>query len=178
MYCEVAHFLRRILFQKSIWKDGELWTAIAGGVACYFWLHWDPSAIEKIRQHFGDILNVASIVFGFALAAIIFYIEAAGAWANNQRVQKTAERLVDWHVWTLLCLLALLAYILGLWALGRYLDNSKSWGVGLYAFLCFLILYCGFQILNHTLTVWWAFHRRSTLNQPPGNEAQKGESAS
>lgn len=172
MYYETIHFIRRIIFQKSIWKDGELWTAIAGGAGAFFWLCHDQSAIERIRQHFGDILNVTSIVFGFALAAIIFYIEAAAAWAKNPRVQKVAERLVDWHVWTLLCLLSLLAYILGLWALGRYLDNSKAWVVCLYALLCFQVLYCGFQILNHTLSVWWAFHRRNELNDPPNSEEE------
>lgn len=165
MYYEVGHFLRRFVFQKSLWKDGELWTAVIGGLASFFWLRYDPEAVEKIRQHFGDLLNVTSIVFGFALAAIIFYIEAAGSWAKNDRVQKVAERLVDWHVWTLICLLFQIAYILGLWALGCYLDSSHPWVVGLYAFLCFLVLYCGFQILNHTLTVWWAFHRRDRLSE-------------
>lgn len=173
MYSETLHFIRRIIFQKSVWKDGELWTAALGGIASLCWLHWDLSSIEKIRQHFGDILNVTSIVFGFALAAMIFYIEAAGTWATNSRVRKVAERLVDWHVWTLLCLLSLLSYILGLWALGQYLDNSKTWVIGLYAFLCFLVLYCGFQILNHTLTVWWAFHRRSALNHTPGSKPKE-----
>lgn len=170
MYLELAHFSRRIVCTRAFWKDGELWTAVVGGVACYCWLGADPSVVERIRQHFGDLLGVASIVFGFALAALLFYVQAAGEWATKPGVGKVAEKLVDWHVWTILCLLALIGYILGLWALGIYLDNQSVTGKMAYAFLAFLILYSGFQHLNHTLTIWWVFQNRGRLTKQSDEE--------
>lgn len=164
MYFELAQFARNVLFQKSLWKDGDLWTAVAGGFGGYFWFRYDPGMIEKIREHFGDLLSATSIVFGFALAALLFYIQAAGAWAKDERVSKVANKIVDWHVWTIICMLSLIAYLLGLWSFGHYLDNSSNLAFGLYAFLIFMFLYCGFQILNHTLTVWWSFRNRDKFN--------------
>ena len=164
MYYELGAFVHRVLFQKSIWKDGELWTAVVGGVAAYFWFRNDPAIIEKIRQHFGDLLSVTSIIFGFALAALLFYIQAAAAWSKDQKVTLVADKIVDWHVWTIVCMLFLIGYLLGLWSLGVYLDNSSHLALGFYAFLAFQLLYCGLQILNHTLTVWWSFKTRDRLN--------------
>lgn len=160
MYYELSMFMRRVLFRKSIWIDGEIWTALIGGTAAWFWFNHDPVMISRIRGHFDDLLSVTGIIFGFALAALLFYIQAAAAWAKDTRVSKVAEMIIDWHVWTVMCLLFLIAYVLGLWALGIYLDNSSRFAIGLYSFLVFQILYCGLQILNHTLTVWWAFRSR------------------
>jgi len=167
MYYELGVFLHRLLFQKSIWKDGELWTAVTGGVVAYFWFHHDQTMIGKVRQHFGDLLSATSIVFGFALAALLFYIQAAAAWSRDEKVARVAEEIVDWHVWTIVCLLFLIGYLLGLWSLGVYLDNSSDLAFGLYAVLAFQLLYCGLQILNHTLTVWWSFRTRGRLNSKP-----------
>ena len=86
MYFELSTFARRVLFQKSIWKDGELWTAVVGSFAAYFWFSYDLTMIEKVRQHFGDLLSATSIVFGFALAALLFYIQAAAAWAKDDKI--------------------------------------------------------------------------------------------
>jgi len=165
MYYELRKFGRHVLFQKSIWKDGELWTAVAGGVAAFFWFGDDPAMIEKVRQHFGDLLSATSIVFGFALAALLFYIQAAAAWAKDAKVASVADKIVDWHVWTIVCMLFLIGYLLGLWFFGVYLDNRSNLAYGLYAFLLFQLLYCGLQILNHTLTVWWSFRERGRLNK-------------
>jgi hypothetical protein len=156
-----------VLFKKSIWKDGELWTAFAAGVAAYFWFCHDPAIILKVRQHFGYLLSATSIVFGFVLAALLFYIQAAAAWARDAQVARVAEMIVDWHVWTIVCMLFLIGYLLGLWSLGVYLDNRSYLAFGLYAFLVFQLLYCGLQILNHTLTVWWSFRTRDRLNSKP-----------
>lgn len=163
MYYELGAFARRVMFQKSIWKDGELWTAVAGGVAAFVWFRHDPVVIEKVRQHFGDLLSATSIVFGFVLAALLFYIQAAAAWAKDTKVANVANKLVDWHVWTIVCMLFLIGYLLALWSFGVYLDNRTSPAFVLYAFLVFQILYCGFQILNHALTVWWSFRARDLL---------------
>jgi len=167
MYYELGAFGRRVLLQKSLWKDGDLWTAVVGGVAAYFWFCHDPVMIEKVRQHFGDLLSATSIVFGFALAALLFYIQAAAAWAKDERVARVADKIVDWHVWTIVCMLFLIAWLLGLWSFGVYLDNRSRLAFGLYAFLAFQLLYCGLQILNHTLTVWWTFRSRDRLNENP-----------
>lgn len=163
MYRELAYFGRHLLCQKSIWKDGELWTAVAGGVASYFWYQHDPGVLVHIRDHFGDLLSATSIVFGFALAALLFYIQAAAAWAKDEKVERVAEKIVDWHVWTILCMLGLIAYLLALWSVTIYLDHTSAAAFGLYAFLTFLLLYCGLQILNHTLTIWWSFRNRKKL---------------
>ncbi len=167
MYYELGLFCRRVLFQKSIWKDGELWTAVAAGLAAYFWFSHDPAIILKVRQHFGYLLSATSIVFGFALAALLFYIQAAAAWARDAQVTRVADKIVDWHVWTIVCMLFLIGYLLGLWSLGVYLDNRSCLAFGLYAFLVFQLFYCGLQILNHTLTVWWSFRTRDRLNSRP-----------
>jgi uncharacterized membrane protein YbjE (DUF340 family) len=164
MYYELGDFARRVLLQKSIWKDGELWTAIVGGIASYFWLRYDPAMIEKIRQHLGDLLSTTSIVFGFALAALLFYIQAAAAWSKDKQVEKVADKIVDWHVWTIVCLLILIGWLIGLWALGVYLDYTSWIATIPYAFLVFLLLYSGLQILNHALTIWWSFRNRDKLN--------------
>lgn len=164
MYYELATFVRRVLIQKSIWKDGELWTAIAGGIAAFIWFRQDPAIIEKVRQHFGDLLTATSIVFGFALAALLFYIQAAAAWAKDARVGRVADKIVDWHVWTIVCMLFLIGYLLALWSFGVYFDNRSTLALALYAFLTFQVLYCGLQILNHTLTVWWSYRNRDQLN--------------
>lgn len=164
MYCELWVFTRRVLFQKSIWTDGELWTSVLGGVAVYFWLRHDPTIIIGIRQHFGDLLSATSIVFGFALASLLFYIQAASAWSKDTKVARVADNIVDWHVWTIICMLFLLAYLLGLWSLGVYIDNRSRLALYLYSFLAFQLLYCGLQILNHTMTIWWSFRFRDRLN--------------
>jgi hypothetical protein len=164
MYHELGVFMRRVLFRKSIWTDGDLWTAVAGGIAAWFWFRHDPVVIGKMREHFGDLLSATSIVFGFALAALLFYIQAAAAWAKDTKVDRVADMIIDWHVWTIVCLLFLIGYMLGLWSLGIYLNNQLRLASGLYAFLVFQIIYCGLQILNHTLTVWWAFRTRDRIN--------------
>jgi len=164
MYYELAIFARHVLFKKPIWKDGELWTSLAGFAVAFFWFRRDPAMIEKVRQHFGDLLSATSIVFGFALAALLFYIQAAAAWAKNDKVASVANKIVDWHVWTILCMLLLIGYLLVLWSFGGYLDNRSNLSFGLYASLAFLLIYCGLQILNHTLTVWWSFRIRNRFN--------------
>jgi len=163
MYKELGRFICPVIFQKSIWKDGELWTAVAGGAAAFFWFRYDPTIIEKVREHFGDLLSATSIVFGFALAALLFYIQAAGVWAKDKRVTRIADKIVDWHVWTIVCILFLIGYLLLLWSFGVYLDNNSNLAFVLYAILAFQLLFCGFQILNHTLTIWWSFRNRKRL---------------
>src|SRR5437867_3094536 len=149
MYKELGVFIRHIACRKAIWKDGELWTAAIGAVVAGFWFYYQPQVIVRIRSHFGDLMSVTSIIFGFVLTALIFYIQASGSWSADERVQRVAHSLVNWHVWTILCLLSLIGYVLFLWAVGPYLTQGPVSGAIQYAALAFLILYIGFQILNH-----------------------------
>jgi hypothetical protein len=170
MYFELKNYMKEVIVQKSIWKDGEFWTALAGSVCAFFWYKYDPNIIQGIRNHFNDLLTITSIIFGFALAALLFYIQAAGEWAHEKKVIRVAEKIVDWHVWTIICMLALIAYTLVLWSFDRYLPPSNFLLPILYSVLTFLLLYCGFQILNHTLTVWWSFRSRERLAKAEGHK--------
>lgn len=165
MYYELNHFFQRVVFQKALWKDGDFWTALIGGIGAYFWFSSDPIAIASIREHLDDLLTTASILFGFAIASLLFYIQAVAAWVKTDGVARVADKIIDWHVWTILCLLFLLGYTLAIWAFSKYLTYGMPFVHILYAFLCFLILYCGLQILNHSLTIWWSFRNRSRLNR-------------
>ena len=164
MYKELSTFLNQIVRKRAIWKDGELWTALIVAVSAYIWMVFDSTVVGKIRLHFGELLSVTSIVFGFALAALLFYIQAAGAWVSDGNVVRIAKKIVDWHVWTLVCLLSLIAYIICLWALGTYIDNNSQLTRILHTVLVFNTVYVGLQILNHTLTIWWTFQSRDRLN--------------
>lgn len=164
MYFEFESFIKKVIFQKSIWKDGELWTSVVGAIGAFFWYQYDPEIIHKIRHHFNDLLTITSIIFGFALTALLFYIQAAGKWAKDKKVIIVAEKIVDWHVWTIICMLMLIGYTLALWCFDRYIPLGSPYLPILYSVLAFLLLYCGCQIFNHTLTVWWSFRNRDRLN--------------
>lgn len=169
MYSEINEFLSSVFHDRAYLKDGELWTALGLGLGTGLWCYLDSSAITGIRAHFGDLLSVTSIIFGFVLTTLFFYVQAAGSWADEPRVKKVAERLVDWHVWTIFCLLFQVGYILILWSFGKS-NVMPHWLLSiLYGFLAFLVSYSGFQILNHTLTVRWAFRKRHYLQtgKPP-----------
>jgi hypothetical protein len=166
MYRELGDFLWYMARHKPVWRDGELWTAAIGGVAAGVWFGCDATVVEAIRLHFADILTVASIIFGFASTTLVFYIQAASSWSKDARVERVAEKIVDWHVWTIICLLGLMGYSVLLWAFGCFL--TCPWAKGaVYGFLAFLGLYCGFQMVNHTLTVRWVFRRSSDLEDTP-----------
>ncbi|MDR1140305.1 MAG: hypothetical protein LBL62_01340 [Planctomycetaceae bacterium] len=160
MYSEFAEFCKQVVPQKAYWKDGELWTALIGGVGSFIWFQCDGEVIGLIRQNFGDLLNIVGIIFGFVLAALVFYIEAASNWADKDNVQKVADMIIDRHVWTVLCLLLLIGVILLVWVLGRYVSRIDWLNCLLHSFLVFGFLYCGFQVFNHVLTVWWHFRNR------------------
>ncbi len=173
MYYEIREFISKAVQDRVLWKDGEFWTALAVGAGIGVWCHFDADMITGIRSHFGDLLNVTGIVFGFVLTTLFFYVQAAGSWADDPKVKRVAERLVDWHVWTIFSLLMLIAYILFLWVFAK----PGSWPNCLlcvcYGILGFLVSYAGFQIVNHTLTVRWAFRKRHHLQtgKPPKTSA-------
>jgi hypothetical protein len=166
MYKEIGEFVWNVGFDRRLYKDGEFWTSLLIGAAMGYWIFIDPSWIDRIRSHFGDLLSVASIVFGFVLSTLFFYIQAAGTWANDKKVSAVAESLVDHHVWTIFSLLTFLAYIVLLWAFGKPEYFNHQWLTGIYSVLVFLGSYCGLQILNQVLTIRWAFRRRHRLLAP------------
>lgn len=174
MYKELGEFAWNVGFDRRLYKDGEFWTAVVVAAAMGAWFHLDPTWIGRIRGHFGDLLSVTSIVFGFVLSTLFFYIQAAGTWSKDKKVAAVANSLVDHHVWTVVSLLAFLGYIVLLWAFGTDRFFSTHWLTGLYTLLVFLGCYCGLQILNQVLTVRWAFKRSGRLLAPDsGRQASR-----
>lgn len=163
MYHELGEFLRHMGHRQKLWKDGELWTALVLGGLAGWLFYCDSATIETVRDKFGELLTVTSIIFGFVLTTLIFYIQAAGEWSRDPRVSRVAEKLVDWHVWTVMCLLVLVGLIILLWfAKGFFTAGTIRPAVSHAAFV-FLASYCSFQIINHVLTVRWVFRKWSAL---------------
>lgn len=166
MYKEIGEFVWNVGFDRRLYRDGEFWTSVLVAVAMGTLFHFDPDWINRIRGHFGDLLTVTSIVFGFVLSTLFFYIQAAGTWSRDERVKAVANALVDHHVWTVVSLLVLIAFILFLWSFGTLHFFGQPWLTGLYGILVFLCSYCGLQVLNQVLTVRWAFKKQSRLLAP------------
>jgi hypothetical protein len=168
MYHELGEFMWHMGRRQKLWKDGELWTAlILGGLAGWLF-YWEPSTVDVVRDRFGELLTVASIVFGFVLTTLFFYIQAASEWSRDPRVGRVAEKLVDWHVWTVMCLLVLVGLIVVLWVAKSFFTAGLLRSAISHALLVFLAAYCSFQIINHVLTVRWVFRTRSVLTDGPG----------
>ena len=170
MYKEIGEFIKNVGFDGRLYNDGEFWTAALIGVGIGFWIHCEPTWITAIRNHFADLLSVTSIVFGFVLTTLFFYIQAAGTWSEDDNVQEVASSLIDHHVWTVVSLLFLIGYVVFLWIFAKP-TSWYAWPLTIgYSFLVFLICYCGFQILNQVLTIRWAFRRRHRLLPPSKGE--------
>lgn len=171
MYKQLGHYLHRMVTRKELWKDGDLWTAVAAGASVAAWTYIDPEFGNRIRSRFAQLLTVTSIVFGFASSSMIFYVQSTANWASVDWVQNLARKVVDWYVWTVFCLLLLLGYTLLFWAAPHIvpLDNRASaFGYGV---LAFLVAYVGCLITNNTLTIWWSFNHRDFLKT---GDKQKG----
>ena len=167
MYYELAVLIRQIAYQRAFWKDGEVWTALAGGILAGCWFYEKPALITSVRLNFQHILTVSGIVLGFALSVLIFYVQAVVAWSRDESTQKVAAKLIDWHVWSVVCLLVLVGYTLLLWSFGWLFNWGRASLAIEYGILVFLIVYCGCQILNHALTVWWVFGKNARLRGGP-----------
>ncbi len=172
MYKEIGEFAKNVGFDSRLYKDGEFWTAVLVAIGMGVWIHFDPSWIESMRTHFGDLLSITSIVFGFVLTTLFFYIQAAGTWSKDKKVEAVATSLVDHHVWTVVSLLVLIGYIILLWTFGKA-EHWNQWAMTVsYSVLIFLGCYCGFQILNQVLTVRWAFQKRHRLLAPDDDDEE------
>ena len=167
MYKELFGFAREIVEDRPTWRDGELWTALVGGIGTACWFYVDPGMIPKIRGHLGDLLSATSITSGFVLTALYYHAEAIASWRSNSRVDEVAKKLIGRHVWTIVCLLFQLMMILIVWmADGGDMHLARRPRAATYGGLVFLALYCGFQILNHALTSYWTFTVRARLVKP------------
>jgi hypothetical protein len=168
MYYELGVLIKRVTKDRAFWKDGELWTAVVGGIGAGIWIDLHPDIVFKLREHLGDLLDVTSITFGFALTALFFHVEAIGTWRDHPKVKLVADNMITSHVWTIVCLLVQIGYILAVWTLDfNVLPEVRHSRAFLYGFLTFLTFYCGGQILNHALSAWWAFSRRDVLTKKP-----------
>ena len=163
MYTELVKYFRATAKRKELWKDGDFITAVVVAVACAIWFTRQPEIMDGIRKEFSSLLSAASIIFGFALATLTFYISAVSGLRKGQAVRNIADKLVDWHVWTVLSLLVLIGWLLALWMVDTKLTKDAYPRVVGYAVLVFLAVYSGGQVVNHALTLWWFHHRRAEL---------------
>jgi hypothetical protein len=167
VYIELWELTRSVVRDKRTWTDGELWTAIIAGIAARFWFYSQPDAVVQVRHHFAPLLTAASIVFGFVLNSYVFYVRADADWSKDGNVKEVTALLINWHAWTILCLLGVVGLILGLWALPAALPEvHRMFAPSLYGFLVFLAAYSGFQVMNHTMTVRWVFFNWHRLTAP------------
>jgi hypothetical protein len=170
MYLELKEFAKDLSKdRKPFLRDGELGTSLLFGVVVAIWCHCDPTFVPRIRSHFGDLLTVVSIIFGFVLTTMFFHVEAAENWGDHPAVLSVASRLVLRDVFAVFSFLVLLMYIVALWAIGGHPRLSPwSWPYT-HGTLAFLSAYSGLQIVNQTLTLRWAFMRRHVLkaSKPP-----------
>jgi len=164
MYYELAVLIKNVVGKRAFWRDGELWTAVFGGLVAGVWFDIHPSFVVKVREHFDALLDVSSIIFGFSLTALFFHVEAIGTWRDNATVRKIGQSLITNHVWTIVCLLILIGYILTLWSIdGNVVAFDRRFRAFAYGLLTFQSIYCGGQILNHALTAWWTFIQKDVL---------------
>ena len=167
MYRELFEFLGATAFQKAIWKDGEIWTSGIVGILGGVWIYNDVAVAEFIRTNFANILTVASIIFGFVMSTLVFYLQAALTWSKEARVQRVADKLIDWHIWTVLWLVFLIAYTIALWVFDHFVKMNAAFLGITFGFHVFVATYSGTQILNHVLTIRWVFRKRAQLVDRP-----------
>ena len=161
MYSELFTFLLRKDLVKRLWKDGEFVSSILIGAGSFFMFKRYQFLIKETHSHLSDVLTMGSIIFGFCLASLLFYIEISDKWKSNEIIGKIAKIIVDWHVWTILCLLALIIYIMILW----FIPCDWKYCPILYSLFVFVFMYIIFQMLNQILTIWWMFQKRGIFKE-------------
>jgi hypothetical protein len=165
MYNEFIKYCNQIIRQKSYWLDGELWTAVIGGIGACVWFRQDPAIIELIRQNFQGLLNTVGLIFGLVFLALTLHVLAISKMSDSDDpcVQQVRQMIVDRYTWTAICYLFLLGASVAVLVLGRYVSHIIWLNCLLHSFLAFGLLYCGFQVFNHILTIWWCFKNRKRL---------------
>lgn len=192
MYRELRHYLKYMRDRKELWKDGEFVTALTAAAISVPVFIARPDLMDGIRTQFGSLLSATSIVFGFALSTLTFYISSVSRFASIDKIEqdsqinpadrikriesikKVANKLVDWHVWTVLCLLLLVVWILVVWVIDfGNVGRRFCYRIACYTGLVFLTFYSGGQVVNHCLTLWWYHYRRETLESGEDSAAGK-----
>jgi hypothetical protein len=74
-----------------------------------------------------------------------------------------------------MCLLVLVGLIVVLWVFEGFFTAGTMRPAVSHALLVFLAAYCSFQIINHILTVRWAFRTRTVLKDGPQSAGQRQE---
>lgn len=165
MYKELSGFVKSVVRQPAVWKDGDFITAVVVAGLSFFGLKVYPSYMDGVKKHLADILTATSIVFGFALSTLTFYIPASANWKQDKNIQSAAQKLIDWHVWTVLWLLALMAYVVLLWIVDPLLSRESVVRRFFFTGLVFVAVYVGGQIINHALTLHWFYGKRSAFEK-------------
>jgi hypothetical protein len=182
MYKELFHYFRHMRERKELWKDGEFVTAVISAAIAVPVFIKRPDLMDGIRSQLGSLLSATSIIFGFALSTLTFYIAAVSRFASTDKIEQDSEtdpadkqrrieaikrvanKLVDWHVWTVLCLLLLVVWILVVWIIDSgNVGRRFCYRIATYSALVFLTFYSGGQVVNHCLTLWWYHYRRDEL---------------
>lgn len=166
MYTELGRYLREMAKRKELLTDGDFITGLVGGVCAAVTFAYRPDAMDGIQEHFGNLLSAASIVFGFALTTLTFYISSVAKLDRRAEVRRISDKLVDWHVWTVLSLFFLIGWLLALWLVDSSFSPSSYLRVAAYSGFAFLLIYCGGQVVNHALTLRWFYYRRMDLQAP------------
>lgn len=128
---------------------------------------YNPELIFRMRAHFGDLIKVTSILFGFCLTSLTFFIQSASTWRRHPGVDELGKLAVELHVWSLITWLSILAYILVLWFWGGLLNPKGVASCIIYSALAALFAYGCFQILSQVLELSVLFHRRDVFFDEP-----------
>jgi hypothetical protein len=167
MYHEFGQFCGVILRQRAVWLSGEFLTSLALGAGSFCFFHYvdtDSKHLGVLYGNLGNLLTVVSIIFGFASASFLYYVQIADTWKESPEVKKAANLLVDWNTLTVLCILLLMIYMTFL----LVMDSLFTPGLlkeSLYAFLVFQIFYCLLQLICHSLLIWFTFRKRRNFRK-------------
>ncbi|MBX3458572.1 MAG: hypothetical protein KF696_01255 [Planctomycetes bacterium] len=181
MYAELWSYTKEAWQRSPFLKDGEFWTGVACGAGAYTAFSIQPELLSSAQDQLPNILTIVSILFGFVVSALVYYIQAAKEWSAKENVRKVAQKLIDWQVWTILTLLLalFLSLFLAVWQpVPKPFDGDVAWYVAIvFAALAWLLSYGLFQIVNHTLIAWWVFKNVKRLTDEPKFDPYKPPSA-
>ena len=168
MYKEVAHLLQRSGADPALRKE-IAWVAFLVGAASGLLIHYQPDLVPLIRAHLGDLLTAVSILFGFVVTAFASYVPtlARAAAVDRKKWLPKLQRLVLWHTLSAVTLLALIAYILIVWALGAVRGPLPAAVLDpvAYGVMASLVAWALLQVAEHAMTLEW-YICRFVLEKP------------
>lgn len=146
-------------------------------ISAFVWMGFNRSALTHFDAILPDLLTVGSILFGFVTTSLVFYIQAASEWSQAPKVMKVAGKLIDWHVFTILCLILFILAVICVRLLPIPFTSEpisctlKTTELAPFTFLAFLGSYIAGQLVNHVLTVRWIFHNSAQLRKTVNDES-------